>query len=78
MTARCCRFLIHNATSINRDGIVELHLFELVREQTIYIIGVYITGTHQLSPLPTIFRCYNRSSSSDKRNQLAKVQFIRH
>lgn len=53
MTARCCSFLIHNATSINRDGIVELHLFELVREQTIYIIGVYITGTRQLSPPPT-------------------------
>lgn len=57
---------------------VELHLSELVRGQTVYIIGVRIIGAGQLSLLSITSRSYNRSSCSDEQTQLFKVQLFEH
>lgn len=57
---------------------VELHLSELVRGQTVYIIGVRIIEARQLSLLPITSRSYNRSSRSDEQTQLSKVQLFEY
>lgn len=55
----------YHSCSFIEAAIVELHLSEHAKEQTIYLIGVHRIRALQLPPLPD-YCSHNRSSCSDK------------